>query len=140
MTKTYLINAWCVRPFIAYLDEVEAATPEETIAIARRQPAKLLDAAEECGGEYPWDEFAVCDESGEELLRVLDPEARLRVAAPVMREALLYVAQVLADFRPDSLRQLGLDVALEEVEKALAIADNASPPAADATVEDDHHD
>jgi hypothetical protein len=55
MANTYLIHAWCVRPFIAYLDEIEAATPEEAIAIARRQPEKLLDAAEECNAEQPWD-------------------------------------------------------------------------------------
>ena len=88
MTKTYLIHAWCLRPFIAYIDPVEAATPEEAIAIARRQPEKLLDAAEECNGDYPWDEFAAYDESGQEVLRVLDPEARLREAAPALAEAL----------------------------------------------------
>src|SRR5690348_7200412 len=32
MANTYLIHAWCDRPFITYLDEVEAATPKEAIA------------------------------------------------------------------------------------------------------------
>ena len=88
MTKTYLIHAWCVRPFIAYLNPVEAATPEEAIAIARLQPEKLLDAAEECNGQYPWDEFAAYDDHGNELLHVLDAEARLREAAPTLLAAL----------------------------------------------------
>ena len=134
MTKSYLIQAWCLRPFIAYLDPVEAATAEEAIAIARRQQAKLLDVAEECKGHYPWDEFAAYDEDGNELLHVLDPEANLRNVAPVLRDTLLYVAQELSAFKPDYLRQVGLNVALENVEKALAIADNtivlASSPAA----------
>jgi len=140
MTNTYLIHAWCVRPFIAYLDPVEAATPEEAIAIARQQKAVLLDAAEECNyhvSEYPWDEFAAYNEHGKELLRVLDDAARLRNAAPVMRDTLLYVAQELAAFKPDFLRNLGLDVALEQVEKALAIADNTVTEASAAVAEDD---
>lgn len=53
-----------------------------------------------------------------------------------MRDTLLYVAQELADFKPDFLRQIGLNVGLEQVEKALAIAENAateaSAPAAGA--------
>jgi hypothetical protein len=133
MTNNYLIHAWCVRPFISYLDPVEAATPEDAISIARRQQAKLLDAAEECNGHYPWDEFEVYDERGNKLLHVLDNDARLRDAAPKLRDALLYVAQELAAFKPDFLRNLGLDVALEQVEKALALVDNTSQPAANAT-------
>jgi signal transduction histidine kinase len=128
MTTTYLIHAWCVRPFIAVLD-IDAATPQKAIAAARRRQDHLLDTAEECYGKYPWDEFAVYDESGNELLHVRDDEARMRDAAPSLREALRYVAQVLADFKPDSLRQLGLDVALKEVEAALAMADQAISPA-----------
>jgi hypothetical protein len=120
MTNTYLIHAWCMRPFIAYLDPVEAGTPEEAIAIARRQPEKLIATAEECSGEYPWDEFAAYDAQGKEVLHRLAAEARRRAAAPVLRDTLLYLAQVLAGFKPDLLRQLGLDVALEQVEKALA--------------------
>jgi hypothetical protein len=132
-----MIHAWCVRPFITCLDSVEAATPEEAIAIARQHPDKLLDAAEECNGQYPWDEFVAYDERGRELRRVFDLEARVREAAPVMRETLGYVAQVLADFKPDCLRQLGLDAALEQVGKALASADNTIAEAAAATAEDD---
>jgi hypothetical protein len=139
MTKTYLIHAWCVRPFIACLDPVEAATPEEAIAAARHRPDALLDSAEECNAQYPWDEFAAYDESGSELLRVLDAEARVRNAAPAMRDALEYVAQTLGGFKPDSLTQLGLDVAMEKIENALAIADSNGPEAL-APVADDNQD
>ena len=59
---------------------LEAATPEEAIAIARGHPKRLIDAAEECNGQYPWDEFAAYDEDGNELLHVLDDSARLRDA------------------------------------------------------------
>ena len=124
MTHTYLIHAWCVRPFITFLDPVEAATPEEAIIIARRNLAKLLDTAEEYNAHYPRDEFAACDENGEEMLRVLDPSAPVRETAPVLRETLDYVAQVLAGFKPAALRQLGLDMVLEHVEIALAIESN----------------
>ena len=137
MTNTYLIHAWCVRPFMAHLDPVEATTPEDAIALARRQPAKLLDSAEECNGNYPWDEFAAYDEHGKELLHVLDDEARLRNAVPVMRDTLLYVAQELAAFKPDYLRQIGLDVALEQVEKALAIVDKPAAQASATAAEGD---
>lgn len=91
MTKTYQIRAWCIRPFITYLDPVEAETPEEAIAIARKQQDQLLDAAEECNyhvSEYRWDEFAAYDEDGNELLHILDDEARLREAAPALLETL----------------------------------------------------
>ena len=126
MTNTYMIHAWCIRPFIAYLDPVEADSPEQAIAIARQRPEKLIDAAEECNSQYPWDEFAAYDDTGKELLRLLDTEARLRDAAPAMRDTLLYVAQELAAFKPDYLRQIGLNVALEQVEMALAIADGTA--------------
>jgi hypothetical protein len=128
MTTTYLIHAWCVRPFIAGV-EVEANTPQQAIAAARRRQDQLLDTAEECNNTYPWDEFTAYDESGNELLHVRDDAARLREAAPSLREMLRYVAQVLADFKPDSLRQLGLAAALEQVETALALADQANSPA-----------
>jgi len=132
MTKTYMINAWCLRPFIATTD-INADTPEGAIAIVRRQLGTLLDTAEECNGNYPWDQFATYDDNGNELLRVLDESARLHEAAPKLRDTLLYVAQELAAFKPDFLRNLGLDVALEHVEKALALVDNTSQPAANAT-------
>lgn len=127
MTNSYLIHAWCIRRFITYLDPVEADTPEGAIAIARTHQDQLLDAAEECDyhvSAYPWDEFAAYDEHGKELLRVLDGEARLRNAAPVLRDTLLYVAGQLGAFKPDYLRQIGLDVALEQVEEALDLIDN----------------
>jgi|GEM_PF-6881232 len=87
MTNTYLIQAWCIRPFITTCD-VETETPEQAIAIARNRQDQLLDAAEECNGAYPWDEFAAYDENGRELLHVLDDQARLRDASPELLEAL----------------------------------------------------
>jgi hypothetical protein len=97
MTTTYLVHAWCDRPFITYLDPVEADTPEQAIAIARRQRRKLLDAAEECNGKYPWDEFAVYDEEGNELLHILDDDARLEIAAPELLAALKRTEAALHD-------------------------------------------
>jgi len=137
MTKSYLIHAWCIRPFIAYLDPVEAGTPEEAIAIARRQPEKLIDNAEECSSKYPWDEFAVFGDDGTQLLRALEPAARLRDSAPAMRDTLLYVAGELGAFKPDYLRQIGLDVALEQIESVLAIMENTSAPPASAVAAND---
>jgi len=64
--------------------------------------------------------------------------ARLRDAAPAMRDAMLYAAQELAGFKPDCLRQLSLNVLLEQVEKALAIADNTATGASALAAEDDH--
>ncbi len=141
MRKTYRIRAWCVRPFITYFDAVEADTPEEAIAIASTQQDQLLDAAEECTyhvSAFPWDEFAAYDEDGNELLHVLDDEASLRNAAPAMRDTLLYVAQELSGFKPDYLRQISLNVVLEQVEKTLAIADNAATGASTPAPENDH--
>jgi hypothetical protein len=87
MTNTYLIHAWCSRPFISWL-EIEAATPEAALAEAQRKDRDLLDAAEECNSGYPWDEFTVYDENGKELLQFLDAQARLRDAAPALLAAL----------------------------------------------------
>ncbi len=105
MTKTYLIQAWCERPFISHLDPVEAATPEEAIAIARTRQKQLLGNAEECNGEYLWDEFAAYDEHGNELLHVLDEKARLQDVAPDMLEAL--EAQEMAEWDTGSARRKG---------------------------------
>ena len=49
-----------------------------------------------------------------------------------MRETLEYVALMLADFKPDFLRQIGLNVALEKVEVMLRLIDGEQP----ATVDD----
>ena len=87
MTNPYLIHAWCLRPFITTID-VEAMTPEQAIALARKEQDKLLEAAEECTRGHPWDEFAVYDESGNELLHHVDAELSVRNAAPDLLEAL----------------------------------------------------
>lgn len=64
--------------------------------------------------------------------------ARLRDAAPKLHDTLRFVAQELAGFKPDYLRQLGLNVVLEQVEKALAIADNTAAEPSAPAAEDDH--
>jgi hypothetical protein len=126
MTNTYQVLARCIRPFTSWL-EVEADSPEEALANARLEDSELIAAAED-SESWPWDEYAIYDRRGTRLLHVLDDEAQLRNAAPELRETLVYVAHVLANFKPDSLRQLGLDAALEKVEKALAHSDNATRP------------
>ena len=99
MTQSYLIHASCDRPFISWT-EMQAATPEEAVAKARLKDSDLLDAAEECNGGYPWDQFTVYDENGKELLRVLDGEARTREAAPaqaMLLDMLRYGILTLSD-------------------------------------------
>ena len=83
--RTYTIHAWCIHPFIACID-VKAATPEQAIALAKNQPDRLLDSAEECNEHYPSDEYAVYDESGQELLRVTDEAARDPIAGMAVEE------------------------------------------------------
>ena len=102
MTNSYLIHAWCVRPFISYLDPVEASTPEEAIAIARRQPDNLRNAAEDCNEDYLWEEFAAFDENGTEVLRVVDEPARLRNAAPELLAACTASLARMAGFYCDT--------------------------------------
>jgi|SRR5579884_2510135 len=106
MTKTYQIHAWCVRPFISWL-ETEAGTPDEAVAKARLQDSELLDAAEECNSGYPWDEFTVYDESGQQLLHVLDDDARARDAATaqallldMLRYGVLPLATAIPSLKP----------------------------------------
>ena len=95
MMTSYLIHAWCIRPFIAVLD-IHADTPEDAITMARHQGHKLIETAEECDSRhYPWDEFAAFDSAGNELLHVLDEESRLREAAPDLRAALEYALEYL---------------------------------------------
>ncbi len=79
-------------PFIAAID-VEATSLEKAIAIARRRPNQLLDAAEECNRRYSWDEFAAYDKEGSELLRILDEGARLREAGPDLLAACRLVVE-----------------------------------------------
>jgi hypothetical protein len=115
MTKTYMINAWCIRPFIATID-IKSETPEDAIAIVRRQLGTLLDTAEECNGEYPWDEFAAYDDNGNELLHVFDAEACLREAAPELLEAL--EAQEMAEWDPEAARRKGYFDRARELRRA----------------------
>ena len=96
MTTTYMIHAWCMRPFIATID-IEADTPDEAIRKARTERQWLFDTADECNGKYPWDEFAAYDDNGNELLHVLDESACLRNAAPALLKALTACANYMAD-------------------------------------------
>jgi hypothetical protein len=92
--QTYRIHAWCDRPFIATFD-VDAATPRQALEAARHA---VHDApAEECDQGYPWDEFAVYDESGNELDRVMDRPARLRVHAEDLLKALSRLCDAAGD-------------------------------------------
>ena len=53
------------------------------------------------------------DEAGEES-REAEANVILIAAAPRLYETLSYVADLLSSFKPDFLRQIGLDAALEE--------------------------
>lgn len=108
MTKTYMINAWCQRPFIATID-IKADTPQQAIAIVRRQLGTLLGTAEEYNRGYKWDEFAAYDDNGNELLRVLDDQARLRKAAPLLLEALKDLLGDLPSVQEGICRHCGRD-------------------------------
>jgi hypothetical protein len=61
------------------------------------------------------------EEDGDDSLEA-EANAALMTAAPLLYETLDYAAQMLADFKPDFLRQLGLDLALEQIEAALRLA------------------
>lgn len=93
MTKTYRIQAWCLRPFTAWI-ELDAASPKAALAKARLEDGQLLDAAEDCNSGYSWEEFVVFDESGQMLLHESAQNARLRNAAPALLKAL---KELLAD-------------------------------------------
>jgi hypothetical protein len=115
MTR-YFVTAWCDRPFYAQC-EVHSATPQEALAKAREL---IHDApAEECDQGYFWDEWRVDTDDADGVLLHLDEPARNRNAATQMHETLEYVALMLADFKPDFLRQIGLNIALEKVEAIL---------------------
>lgn len=122
MTNTYLIHAWCDCPFITYLYPVEAASPAEAIAIARRQRKALKDAAEQCNDKYLWDEFAAYDEEGNELLHVLDKDARLQIAAPALLDALIDLAEQADEDCPAEYRSRHLSNALEQANAVIAEA------------------
>jgi hypothetical protein len=83
----YTVQAWCDRRFITVID-LDADTPQQALEGARAQTGQLLDAAEECDGNYPWDEFAVYDFHGEEVNRHMDRPARLRAHAEDLLKAL----------------------------------------------------
>jgi len=124
MTR-YFVTAWCDRPFYAQCD-VDAATPQEALAKVREL---IHDApAEECDQGYYWDEWRVDTDDADGVLLHLDAPARIRDAAPQMRETLEYVALMLADFKPDFLRQLGLNVARDKAEAVLRLIAGEKPP------------
>lgn len=121
MASSYLIHAWCNRPFITCLCPVEAASPAEAIAIARQSPKDLEDAAEQCNRQYPWDEFAAYDDEGNELLHVLDEDAQLRLAAPKLLEALRLIARGYNEggmLSPEGMQRIAEEAIAEATRKA----------------------
>ncbi len=62
------------------------------------------------------------DETGSDSLEA-EANVILIAAAPRMHETLTYVAELLSSFKPDYLRQIGLDAALEESLDALSAAE-----------------
>jgi hypothetical protein len=92
----YDVHAWCDRRFITVID-LDADTPGQALERARAQADRLLDAAEECDSNYPWDEFAVYDDSGNELDQVMDKPARLRVHAEDLLKALTKLHDAAGD-------------------------------------------
>lgn len=113
--KTYMIHAWCLRPFITSID-IEANSPEEAIAKARLEQAKLLDAAEECNHAYPWDEFAVYADDGSEIMHRVDKPAPNPGQTDELVRTLDYVRATL------KLRHID-EASDDEVDEALEIAD-----------------
>ncbi len=77
-TTTYLVTAWCDRPFFARC-EVDAESPHEALAKARQAVADA--PVEECDEGYYWDEWRVDTPEEDGVLRHLDAPARLRDAA-----------------------------------------------------------
>ena len=92
----YDVQAWCDRRFITVID-LDADTPSQALERARAQAKRLLDAAEECDGNYPWDECAVYDDSGNKLDRVMDKPARLRVHAEDLLKAIAKLLDAAGD-------------------------------------------
>jgi hypothetical protein len=81
--RNHTVYAWCSRPFRGGI-EVEAESPEEAIALAQEREDELNGSAEDCcPKDFLWREFAVENEAGEELLRVVvgDAQARLHERA-----------------------------------------------------------
>jgi hypothetical protein len=93
--KSYMVTAWCVRPFIGCID-VEAETPQAAVAKAMNRRDDLLDSAEECNPYYLWDEYSVCDEAGKEVLHVMTDDGKLREAAA---DLLAACQAALADYQ-----------------------------------------
>ena len=62
------------------------------------------------------------EETGVDCLEA-EANVMLIAAAPRMYETLTYVAELLSSFKPEYLRQIGLDAALEESLDALSAAD-----------------
>jgi hypothetical protein len=113
--KTYLIHAWCLRPFITTID-IDADTPAEAIAKARLATSELVDAAEECNRAYPWDEFAVYADDGSEILHCVEKPTPNSSQSDELIRTLDYVRATL------KLRHIE-EASDEEVDEALKIAD-----------------
>jgi hypothetical protein len=117
-----LYNVHLYRTVRLLFKAIEADTPKAAAAIAR---IGLTGNADEIDDGYADDVFAQIDVAGDNPPKCtvtidFEPE-RLRKAAAQMQETLEYVALMLADFKPDFLRQIGLNVALEKVEAVLHV-------------------
>lgn len=117
--KTYMIHAWCLRPFITTID-IEAKSPEDAIAKARLESAKLQDAAEECTGAYPWDEFAVYADDGSEIMHVVDKPTLNPIDANALVQTLDHVRATLKLRHIDEASDDEVDEALAEASIVLA--------------------
>ena len=82
--------------------------------------------AEECGNGFHWDEFAAYDGSGSELLRILDPEARVRASATKLLAALQAILPY-AEAEAEALQDLrhGDEIAGEQADKASSVVEQA---------------
>jgi hypothetical protein len=100
---------------------IEAETPNVAASIARDKPTSDADDINDCEGITL---AAHVDEVGDteyERSKTIDFEnEQLRNAAPELLEALEYTDSQLSDFKADALKNLGLDVALNQIRTAIA--------------------
>lgn len=83
--QNFIVTAQCNREYYSEFD-VEAASPEEALAIARERVSE--QPAFERDSSFKWDAFYIGDEHGNDLLRRVDPALRLGEAATRLVEAI----------------------------------------------------
>jgi hypothetical protein len=72
--------------------DIEADTPEEALALARKLDPRHELWFDPCYSPTPVNEIAVCDPDGEEVAVWLDGDRRLQLTAPDMLEVLEFIA------------------------------------------------